>query len=338
MIKPLLCVDLEGTVVESFEPKADGLKWIPGVFYGLRRLRKEGPFEIVNITECLKKKTCSCEPECLKATENKVLETLKGERIVFTPVSHEELNKERYDLANSIVVSNKEEAKNFATSIGAQAIILSKDNTWEDIVSLLLEDDEKLKNRKATVCRKTKETDISLTVNLDGSGNGAIVTSIGFFDHMLEQIVRHSEIDVELTCKGDLEVDCHHSVEDTAIVLGKCILEALGNKKGISRYGNEALVMDEVLATCSMDFSGRPCLEMKGEFSYEYIGDFPTEMIEHFFRSFCASAQVSMYLTFTKGNSHHQAEALFKAFARALKESIHRYPWSDKLPSTKGVL
>ncbi|MCK9190007.1 MAG: bifunctional histidinol-phosphatase/imidazoleglycerol-phosphate dehydratase HisB [Sphaerochaetaceae bacterium] len=215
-------------------------------------------------------------------------------------------------------------------------IALQTDN-WLEIANFLVGTDNRLQ-RKVTVSRNTKETKIELSVNLDGSGKGEIHTGIEFFDHMLSQVLRHSNMDINLKAEGDLGVDEHHTVEDIAIVLGSAIREALGDKRGISRYGFNLLTMDEVLAQCALDFSGRPYLVWDVEFKREYVGTFPTEMFEHFFKSFSDAAQCNLNITVSDGNTHHMIEAVYKCFAKAIRQAIYRYPFSNELPSTKGML
>lgn len=215
-------------------------------------------------------------------------------------------------------------------------ITLQTDN-WLEIANFLVGTDNRLQ-RKVTVSRNTKETKIELSVNLDGSGKGEIHTGIEFFDHMLSQVLRHSNMDINLKAEGDLGVDEHHTVEDIAIVLGSAIREALGDKRGISRYGFNLLTMDEVLAQCALDFSGRPYLVWDVEFKREYVGTFPTEMFEHFFKSFSDAAQCNLNITVSDGNTHHMIEAVYKCFAKAIRQAIYRYPFSNELPSTKGML
>ena len=183
------------------------------------------------------------------------------------------------------------------------------------------------------------ETDISLSVDLDGTGEGHIATGIGFFDHMLDQVVRHSRFDITGNVKGDLCVDMHHTAEDTALALGEAVLKALGDKKGIERYGFEIVPMDDTAATVAIDFSGRPELLWDVQFQLEYIGEFPSELIVHFFRSFSAAARCNLYMKATGGgNSHHTAEAMFIAFARAMRKAVSRIPGDVRVASTKGVL
>ena len=194
------------------------------------------------------------------------------------------------------------------------------------------------KSRKATIKRKTNETDISIDLNLDGTGKSNIKTGLNFFDHMLEQIARHGFVDLDLTCDGDLEVDEHHTVEDVAIALGEAITKALGDKKGIERYAF-VLPMDEAQATVALDLSGRPYLVFEGEFNREYVGDLPTEMVKHFFYSLAINLKATLHIEFKGENDHHKIEACFKGFARVLKSAVEKNPRiKNQIPSSKGAL
>jgi len=204
---------------------------------------------------------------------------------------------------------------------------------WDELIHFV-----QFPPRKAELKRKTKETDISISLNLDGTGTPEITTGLNFFDHMLEQIARHGLIDLQLTCDGDLEVDEHHTIEDVGIALGQCISEALGNKKGIERYGF-VLPMDETKADISIDLSGRPYLVFEADFSREYVGDFPTEMTKHFFYSLAMHLKATLNIHVQGENDHHKIEACFKGFARALKSAIEHNPRIiNQIPSSKGSL
>jgi imidazoleglycerol-phosphate dehydratase/histidinol-phosphatase len=272
-----------------------------------------------------------------------------------------------YDLQNSFMIGDRLTDMRLAQSLGIKGIwftysdifdkenlvpelipskeeyeelkdtIVLKSNNWLEISNFLVGKDNRLA-RTSTISRNTRETKIELSVNLDGSGKGDITTGIEFFDHMLEQVLRHSNIDIVLKAEGDLGVDEHHTVEDIAIVLGTAIREALGDKRGISRYGFNLLTMDEVLAQCALDFSGRPYFVWDVDFKREYIGSFPTEMFEHFFKSFSDAAQCNLNISVSQGNSHHMIEAIYKCFAKAIRQATYRYPFSNELPSTKGML
>jgi imidazoleglycerol-phosphate dehydratase len=194
--------------------------------------------------------------------------------------------------------------------------------------------------RTASVARKTAETDIAVELNLDGSGEYNIQTGIGFFDHMLEQLSRHGLIDLKIRCTGDLHIDAHHTVEDVALALGEAFSQALGDRKGITRYGNEYIPMDETLVRCALDLSNRPYLVWKVNFSQDRLGELDTEMFQHFFQSFAFKGGISMNVALIDGdNNHHIAEACFKALARALRKAVEIDPRkSDAIPSTKGAL
>ncbi len=194
------------------------------------------------------------------------------------------------------------------------------------------------KERTASIARTTNETDISIELNLDGTGKNEISTGLNFFDHMLEQIARHGFVDLNLKCDGDLEVDEHHTIEDVAIALGECITSALGDKKGIERYAF-VLPMDETQATVAMDLSGRPYLVFEGEFNREYVGDMPTEMVKHFFYSLAMHLKATLHIEFKGDNDHHKIEAIFKGFARVLKTAVEKNPRiKNMIPSSKGSL
>ncbi len=195
------------------------------------------------------------------------------------------------------------------------------------------------KKRKAQIKRTTKETDIILTLNIDGEGKTEISTGIGFFDHMLTHIGKHSLCDLTVQAKGDLEVDCHHTVEDVGIVLGQALKEALGTKEGITRYGHAIVPMDEALILCAVDLSGRPYLEIDTPFTTDKIGNFDTEMVEEFFRALCIHGGINMHMQVLKGkNNHHIVEGMCKAFARAMMQAVSFHDRMKGIPSTKGML
>ncbi|WP_421773756.1 imidazoleglycerol-phosphate dehydratase HisB [Gracilimonas sp.] len=231
------------------------------------------------------------------------------------------------------------EADLVITGSGQQLSVLKKEveslsaESWRSVVEFIAKE-----ARKASIERKTNETDISININLDGTGKADISTGLNFFDHMLDQIARHGLIDLKLTCKGDLEVDEHHTIEDVAIALGEVITKALGNKKGIERYGF-ILPMDEAQATVALDLSGRPYLVFDGDFKREYVGDMPTEMIKHFFYSLAMNLKATIHVSFSGKNDHHKIEACFKGLARALKMAIEQNGRIKNLiPSSKGTL
>ena len=243
------------------------------------------------------------------------------------------MNDPEYDIANSYVIGDRETDRKFAENIGCKSLILSDEGmSWDKIAELLFAGE-----RTAEVRRTTKETDIHIKVNLDGTGKCDISTGLGFFDHMLEQIGKHGSIDLLIHTKGDLEVDEHHTIEDTAIALGECILTALGNKRGIERYGY-CLPMDDCLCSVALDFGGRAWLVWDAEFTREKIGEMPTEMFLHFFKSLSDAARMNLNIKAEGTNEHHKIEGIFKALARSLKMAVKRDIYHFELPSTKGTL
>jgi imidazoleglycerol-phosphate dehydratase / histidinol-phosphatase len=258
-----------------------------------------------------------------------------------------------YDLSNSFVIGDRVTDVQLAQNLGAKGILLVEDNddkilkinelglekvcalttpNWKDIYEFL-----KLKDRTATVRRTTKETDITIELTLDGKGKGDMKTGLGFFDHMLDQLARHSGSDLKIHVNGDLHIDEHHTIEDTALALGEAYHQALGSKLGIERYGY-CLPMDDCLAQAAIDFGGRPWLVWEADFKREKIGEMPTEMFYHFFKSFTDSARCNLNIKAEGTNEHHKIEAIFKVFAKAIKMAIKRDPYNMQLPSTKGVL
>jgi imidazoleglycerol-phosphate dehydratase / histidinol-phosphatase len=258
-----------------------------------------------------------------------------------------------YDLSNSFVIGDRVTDVQLAQNLGAKGILLVEDNddkilkinelglekvcalttpNWKDIYEFL-----KLKDRTATVRRTTKETDITIELTLDGKGKGDMKTGLGFFDHMLDQLARHSGSDLKIHVHGDLHIDEHHTIEDTALALGEAYHQALGSKLGIERYGF-CLPMDDCLAQAAIDFGGRPWLVWEADFKREKIGEMPTEMFYHFFKSFTDSARCNLNIKAEGTNEHHKIEAIFKVFAKAIKMAIKRDPYNMQLPSTKGVL
>lgn len=282
-----------------------------------------------------------------------ILQTLEGEGIVFDdilidrhfPEDHSPMRKpgtgmltnyignEKYDLANSYVIGDRGTDKELAQNLGCKALILGRDGmTWDKIAEILFAGE-----RTAEVRRTTAETDVYIKINLDGSGKSDISTGLGFFDHMLEQIGRHGMMDITIHTKGDLEVDEHHTIEDTAIALGECLHKALGDKRGIERYGY-CLPMDDCLCQVALDFGGRPWLVWDAEFRREKVGEMPTEMFLHFFKSLSDSAKMNLNIKAEGQNEHHKIEGIFKALARSLKMAVKRDIYHFELPSTKGTL
>ena len=233
--------------------------------------------------------------------------------------------------ADAIIEYDKSEGK-FEFWIGEDIIASGYD------INELSESFDQGPHRKASLQRKTNETDINISINLDGKGKSNIKTGLNFFDHMLDQIAKHGFVDLDLTCDGDLEVDEHHTIEDVAIALGETITNALGDKKGIERYAF-VLPMDEAQATVALDLSGRPYLVFEGEFTREYVGDLPTEMVKHFFYSLAMNLKATLHIEFKGENDHHKIEAIFKGFARVLKTAVEKNPRiKNQIPSSKGAL
>ena len=237
-----------------------------------------------------------------------------------------------YDLARSYVIGDRDTDARLATNLGCRHLLLSPEMDWHRIASILIGG-----ARRAEVHRQTAETDIRVSLDLDGTGQADIHTGLGFLDHMLQQIARHAGIDLTVSARGDLHVDEHHTVEDVALTLGQCLREALGAKQGLQRYGF-VLPMDDSLARVAVDLGGRPWLVWRATFRRERVGDVPTELFPHFFRSFADAAAVNLNISATGDNEHHKIEAIFKAFARALRMALRRDPTDLTLPSSKGRL
>jgi imidazoleglycerol-phosphate dehydratase / histidinol-phosphatase len=356
--------------VDSFEK----LQFYPKVFSGLGKIARELNFELVMVTNQDGLGTPSYPFESFVGPHNLMVDALRSEGIEFVeecidktfPEEHAETRKPRtglltnylngeYDLANSFVIGDRLTDVELAKNLGAKAIymvnpndpgkdeVTSKEEELRSVVALQSTDWEeiytflKLGERTAKYRRKTHETDISTELDLDGTGRSEINTGISFFDHMLDQIARHGSLDLKIMVKGDLQVDEHHTIEDTAIALGECFSKALGSKIGIERYGF-CLPMDDCLAQVAIDFGGRNWLEWQAEFKREMIGQMPTEMFFHFFKSFTDGAKCNLNIKAEGVNEHHKIEAIFKAFAKAIKMAKRRDGVNAVLPSTKGML
>ncbi len=375
-MKRALFIDRDGTLV--IEPPVDyqldsleKLEFYPKVFRNLYFIRKQLDFEFVMVTNQDGLGTSSFPEETFWPAHNKMLKALEGEGIVFDdilidrsfPEDNSPNRKPRtgmlgkylsgtYDLAGSYVIGDRLTDMQLAANLGAKAIWLRPmDDEARQLLAenpalfpvLVTEDWDKVTEflfageRRAVVQRTTKETDIYVEVNLDGCGTTEISTGLGFFDHMLDQIGKHSGIDLTIRVKGDLEVDEHHTIEDTAIALGEALLKALGDKRGIERYGY-ALPMDDCLCSVALDFGGRPWLVWDAEFHREKVGDMPTEMFLHFFKSLSDAARMNLNIKAEGTNEHHKIEGIFKALARSIKMAIRRDIYKYELPSTKGML
>lgn len=363
-MKKVLFIDRDGTLV--IEPPVDyqldsleKLEFYPGVFQWLSRIAKELEYELVMVTNQDGLGTESFPEDTFWPAQKKIMQALENEGIKFSeilidrsfPEDNAPTRKPRtgllnayiygdYDLPQSYVIGDRETDIELAENLNAKGIFIGEKcsrptalttTSWQSIYQFL-----KQEPRKAGKERVTKETQIRVEINLDGSGQSNISTGLGFFDHMLEQIARHGSIDLNIAVTGDLEIDEHHTMEDVAIVLGDCLLEALGKKKGIERYGF-LLPMDDCLAQVALDFGGRPWLVWDANFKREMIGDVPTEMFMHFFKSLSDSAKCNLNIKAEGENEHHKVESIFKAFAKALRMAVNKTN-SGSIPSTKGVL
>lgn len=375
-MKRALFIDRDGTLV--IEPPVDyqldsleKLVFYPKVFRNLYFIRKQLDFEFVMVTNQDGLGTDSFPEDTFWPAHDKMLKTLEGEGIRFDdilidrsfPEENSPNRKPRtgmlgrylsgeYDLANSYVIGDRLTDMQLAANLGAKGIWLRPDDVearqlltentaispvlitddWDRITEYLFAGE-----RWGTIRRTTKETDIFVEVNLDGHGRTEISTGLGFFDHMLDQIGKHSGIDLTVRVKGDLEVDEHHTIEDTAIALGEALLKALGDKRGIERYGY-CLPMDDCLCSVALDFGGRPWLVWDAAFHREKVGDMPTEMFLHFFKSLSDAARMNLNIKAEGTNEHHKIEGIFKALARSIKMAIRRDIYRYELPSTKGTL
>ena len=363
-MKKVLFIDRDGTLI--IEPPIDfqvdsleKLEFYPEVFQYLSRIAKELDYELVMVTNQDGMGTNSFPENTFWPAQNKMIKAFENEGIQFSDViidvSFPEQNlptrkpgtallqqyiKGNYDLKNSFVIGDRITDIQLAENLGSQAIFISataneravlSTPSWEKIYQFLKE-----QPRVGKLIRKTKETEIAVEINLDGSGKSNISTGLGFFDHMLDQIAKHGNIDLNINVKGDLYVDEHHTIEDVGIALGDIFSQALGSKKGITRYGF-LLPMDDCLSQVALDFGGRSWLVWNAEFKREKIGEMPTEMFSHFFKSFCDGAQCNLNIKAEGDNEHHKIESIFKAFAKAIKMAVQK-DGTNNIPSTKGIL
>jgi len=368
-MKKALFIDRDGTII--WEPpgtcqidKLELLEFLPGVIRNLYKIATEMDFELVMVSNQDGLGTPGYPEETFQLVQSKMLKTLETEGIVFSTIHidksfpHENKPTRKpgtamlekymngdYDLSHSYVIGDRITDIKLAQNLGAGAIFIRNyDNPdgWEDKIALLADNWDQVyaflkPKRRVIHSRKTKETEIRMELNLDGKGEASISTGLGFFDHMLEQIARHGNIDLSIQAKGDLHIDEHHTIEDTGLALGEAFRKALGDKRGIERYGF-CLPMDDCLAQVAMDFGGRAWIEWAAEFKREKIGEMPTEMFFHFFKSFSDTALCNLNIKAEGQNEHHKIEAIFKSFARALKMAIRKEAGNEQLPSTKGVL
>lgn len=370
-MKKALFIDRDGTIVN--EPPIDyqldsleKLEFYPKVIRNLYFIQKNLDFEFVMVTNQDGLGTIAFPEEKFWPAHNLMLKTLEGEEIHFDdilidrsfPEDNAPTRKPRtgmltrymsgeYDLVNSFVIGDRLTDVELAKNLGSKAIFLREDieipSELKEYCSLQTSDWDKISEflfageRKAEIKRTTKETDIYIYLNLDGKGKTDISTGLSFFDHMLEQIGKHSGMDLTIRVKGDLEVDEHHTIEDTAIALGEALSKALGDKRGIERYGF-SLPMDDCLCSVALDFGGRPWLVWDADFKREKVGDMPTEMFLHFFKSLSDSAKMNLNIKAEGANEHHKIEGIFKALAKAIKMAKKRDIFNFELPSTKGTL
>lgn len=362
-MKKVLFIDRDGTIideppdeqVDSFEK----LVFLPSSISCLSQIARETDFELVMVTNQDGLGTDIFPEETFWPVHNKMLQILKGEGVVFREIfidrtmPHENAPTRKpgtamlvkylaggIDLENSFVIGDRMTDVRLAENLGCRSILINSENTgaadlyakdWNEIYKYL-----KQIPRSSAIERKTSETQIRIDLNLDGSGKSDISTGIGFFDHMLEQIARHGNIDLLIKVNGDLYIDEHHTVEDVAITLGEAMLKAIGGKKGIERYGF-VLPMDDCLAQVALDFGGRPWLVWEVEFQRDRIGEMPSELFFHFFKSFSDNAKCNLIIRADGQNEHHKIEAIFKAFAKAVKMAVKQTD-NYNLPSTKGKL
>ncbi len=351
------------------------LEFYPKVFQFLSKIAKELDFELAMVTNQDGLGTESFPENTFWPTQNFILKTFENEGVAFDEIFIDKsfpeenaptrkprtgmltkyLNNSDYDLENSYVIGDRITDVELAKNLGSKAIFIKNEENLggneiassleelQNVITLQTTDWQKiyeflkLDERTASIKRTTNETDIAINLNLDGTGKSNINTGISFFDHMLDQISRHGQMDLDIQVKGDLEVDEHHTIEDTAITLGEVFAKALGNKLGIERYGF-CLPMDDCLAQVAIDFGGRNWLVWEAEFKREMIGQMPTEMFFHFFKSFTDGAKANLNIKAEGTNEHHKIEAIFKAFAKAIKVAVKRDSEKMILPSTKGML
>ncbi len=378
-MQKLLFIDRDGTIIDEPKTdfqidSLEKLEFLPKALSNLRKIAEETDFQLIMVTNQDGLGTESFPEDTFWPAHNKMLKTMKNENIHFSAIHidrsfpHENLptrkpgtallteyfDTDKYDLANSYVLGDRATDVQLAVNLGAKAIFITDgltnnliegftpeqneatkliSNDWDEIYEFL-----KLPQRIAFIERNTKETKIKIELNLDGTGKSEIHTGLGFYDHMLDQVAKHSGADLKIFVEGDLHIDEHHTIEDTALALGEAFLKALGDKKGTNRYGF-LLPMDEALAQVAIDFSGRPWLVWDASFKREKIGEMPTEMFYHFFKSFSDTSKCNLNIKCEGDNEHHKIEAIFKGFAKSIKMAVKRnLNEMNSLPSTKGIL
>lgn len=359
-MKKAIFVDRDGTLIveppiEENEQvdSLEKLEFVPGAISGMKALSGLG-FELVLATNQDGLGTESFPEDTFWPAQNKMVKTFEGEGVNFNdflidktfPQDNAPTRKPgvgmfgkyldgSYDLASSYVIGDRDTDAQLAINLGAGFVRIEKDNpaeSWARAVEQI-----RLSDRTSEVVRKSGETDVRIVIDLDGRGENHIDTGLKFLDHMLDQLIHHGGLSLVALCKGDLDVDEHHTMEDIGIALGDAVKQSLGDKRGIGRYGF-ALPMDESRAIVLLDFGGRSELVWDVDFSREYVGDVPTEMFKHFFKSFSNAAQCNLYIQAKGENNHHIAEAVFKAFARSVRQAARRSPFDNNLPSSKGLL
>jgi imidazoleglycerol-phosphate dehydratase/histidinol-phosphatase len=361
-MKKVLFIDRDGTIIKEPEDEQidsfEKLEFYPGAISNLARIAKELDYELVMVTNQDGLGTDSFPEDTFWPAHNLMVKTLEGEGIRFSevlidrsfPADNAPTRKPRtgllthymkgnYDLKNSFVIGDRKTDVELAKNLGSKAIFISDEEadcaltttSWDEIYSFL-----KKQPRLGSVHRKTSETDIQIDLNLDGSGISSIQTGLGFFDHMLEQLAKHGNMDLSVKVVGDLHIDEHHTIEDVALALGEAFDQAVGSRKGIQRYGF-LLPMDDCLAQVAIDFGGRPWCVWEADFKREKIGEMPTEMFSHFFKSFSDKARCNLNIKAEGENEHHKIEAIFKAWARAIRMAVSQTS-DGSMPSTKGVL
>ncbi|GAA4007979.1 bifunctional histidinol-phosphatase/imidazoleglycerol-phosphate dehydratase HisB [Hymenobacter fastidiosus] len=367
-MKKVLLIDRDGTIL--IEPPTDfqvdaltreKFQFVPGAISGLARIARELDYELVLVSNQDGLGTASFPEETFWPAHTMMLDVLRSEGVEFVrehidrSFPHENLPTRKpgtgmlqqylvagsYDLQNSFVIGDRLTDVELAQNLGCQSILIREEaddraalstTSWESIYQFL-----RLPARTAVVQRDTNETKIRIELNLDGAGRPQMRTGLGFFDHMLDQLSKHSGVDMKIDVQGDLHIDEHHTIEDTAIALGEAFTQALGDKRGLARYGF-LLPMDDVLAQAAIDFSGRPWIVWEADFKRERVGDMPCEMFYHFFKSFSDAARCNLNIKAEGQNEHHKIEAIFKAVAKAIKMALVRDAGKMEIPSTKGIL
>lgn len=354
-LKKVLFIDRDGTILVEPKPSEqvdsfDKFEFVPGAISGLKAIADLG-YELVLATNQDGLGTDSFPYEDFIGPQELMLKTLRGEGVEFDDIlvdgSFPEDNKPtrkpgigmfgkyltgEYDMSASYVIGDRATDAALARNLGCKALLLDKDNGWKEIAEIIRRGE-----RRATIERTTRETAIRVCVDLDGRLESTISTGLNFFDHMLDQIAHHSGIGLQIEARGDLKVDEHHTMEDVAIALGQALHQALGSKRGIGRYGF-ALPMDECEAMVLLDLGGRIDFGWDVPFTREYVGDTPTEMFRHFYKSLCEAMCCNLHIRARGENNHHLAEAVFKAFARALRQAIACNPFDYEIPTSKGLL